>query len=221
MRRETLTILLILCLTVVSYGQTIQEIFKTLPLDYTPELSTEAKDSLIQNGIHTIPGGDSIETMKADYSAEMDFIRLEYYFTTGQSGFIVIELRKFQKIDGSTVVVYSKYGGARRAFDQHSLLTFNYAVKSLKLSENIGLPKTIETSDFLKDNLPDSLNSEKITLSTSYNLNPEEVNSIQYEINPQTDQFDKWIKTERFLYKWNGERFEKIKKTTANKTYKQ
>lgn len=211
MRRLTLVILLILSLKGLSFGQTIYEIFKSLPLEYTPELTTEAKDSLMEIGTYTIPGGDSLETMKADYSTENGYIRLEYYFTTGQSGFIVIELRKFQKTDGSAIVVYSKFGGAMRAFDQHSLLTFEYKDETLKQNKNLGLPETIETKEFLKDNLPDILNKEKITLSTSYDLNSEN-NCIEYEINPQTNQFDEWIKTDSYSFIWNGERFEKRKK---------
>lgn len=211
MRRELLTILLILSLTNLSFGQAIQEIFKSLPLEYTPELTSEAKDSLIQNGTYTFPGGDSREIMKADYLAEKDYIKLWYYFTTGQSGFIVIELRKFQKTDDSPVVVYSKFGGARRAFDQHSLLTFDYTKGSLILNENLGLPETIATREFLKDNIPNSLKTEKITLNTSYNLAPEELNSVEYQIDLQTDQYDEWIITDSFLFTWNGKRFEKRK----------
>ena len=207
MRRITLVILLTFSLIELSWGQTIQEIFKSLPLEYTVDLTNEAKDSLIKNGTYTIPGGDSIETMKVDLSAQKDYIRLEYYFTSGQDGFIVIELRKFQKSDGSIIVVYSKFGGARNAFDQHSLLTFDYNNGTFKLDEHLGLPETIETKAFLKDNLPDSL--KMITLSTSYNLYPDEANCVEYELNPQTDQFDEWIKTNKIAFMWNGERFKK------------
>ncbi|GET31522.1 hypothetical protein PbJCM13498_03850 [Prolixibacter bellariivorans] len=211
MRRVTLITLIIFSLTNLSFGQTIQEIFKALPLSYTGELTTEAKDSLIEQGTYTIPGGDSDETMKVDYSAEKDYIRLDYYYTTGQSGFIVIELRRFQKADGSFVVVYSKYGGAERAYDQDSLLTFDYENGTLKQNENLGLPENLKTRAFLKDNLPDSLKEENITLSTSYNLKPKETNGVEYEVDPQSDQFTKWIKTERILFVWNGKRFEKRK----------
>lgn len=209
MRRVTLILLITFSLTNLSFGQTIQEIFKSLPLNYTSELTTGAKDSLIEQGTYTIPDGDSDETMKVDYSAEKNYIRLYYYYTTGQRGFIVIELRRFQKTDGSCVVVYSKFGGAERAYDQDSLLTFDYENGTLKQNENLGLPENLETRAFLKDNLPDSLKGEKITLSTSYNLKPKETNCIEYEVDPQSDRFNEWIKTERILFTWNGKRFEK------------
>ncbi len=209
MRREILTVLLIFSLTNLSFAQSILEIFKSLPLEYTLELSNEAKASLMERGNYTFPGGDSIETMEAEFLAQKDFLRIAYYFTTGQSGFIVIELRKFQKIDGSLIVVYSKFGGTRRAFEQHSLLTFDYNNGTFKLNKNLGLPENIESEEFLKDNLPDSFKGDRTMLSYSFNLEPEETNGIAYEINSQTNQFDELIKTNRFLFIWNGTRFEK------------
>ncbi|MCB0712339.1 MAG: hypothetical protein KDD67_08435 [Ignavibacteriae bacterium] len=211
MKRHTLTILLFAAATNFSCGQTIQEIFKSLPSEYSLELTVEAKDSLMQYGTYTFPGGDSIETVQCDYHTEKDFIEIVLSFTTGQRAFAVIQLKKFQKIDGSIVVVYAKYGGLPAAFDQHSLLTFDYVDDSLKRNEHLGLPETIETSEFLKEDLPDSVEADKITFNTSYDVNPLEANSIEYLIDPQTSQFDDWIKTNRFSFRWNGETFEKMK----------
>jgi len=206
---KQLALVVLLTLTSLSFGQTIQEIFKSLPLDYTFDLSNDAKDSLIKNGIYTVPGGDSIETIEVEYRAKKDFISLTYYFTTGQSGFSVVEIRKFQKTDDTPIVVYSKYGGAMRAFDQHSLLTFDYKNGILTRNRNLGLPETIETKEFLKDSLPDDLNNDNFTLSTSYDLMPEEPNCVEYQINPQSNLYDEWIKTFKYSFLWNGEKFKR------------
>ncbi|BDD05554.1 hypothetical protein [Aureibacter tunicatorum] len=89
----------------LSFGQGIQEVFKSFPLMFTPRLTKEAKDSLISFGVYTLPGGDTTETMKVQYMEERGFIRLQYYFKTGQSGFVDIQFREFKKNDGSSVVV--------------------------------------------------------------------------------------------------------------------
>ncbi|WP_288369384.1 hypothetical protein [uncultured Algoriphagus sp.] len=164
----------------------------------------------MEEGNYTMPNGDSLETMSVDYLTEKDYIKLQYYFTTGQSGFIVIELKKFQKIDGTPIVVYSKFGGTPSAFEQHSLVTFDYKNGTLLANKNLGLPETLETAAFLKDNLPDGLNEEKISVSTSYNLNPGKSNQVEYEISPQSDQFDPCIETKILTFEWNGQRFQKM-----------
>jgi hypothetical protein len=211
MKKSTFILLLTICLSHGALGQTIQEIFKVLPLSYTLELSSETKNLLMEEGNYTMPNGDSLETMSVDYLAAKDYIKLQYYFTTGQSGFIVIELRKFQKIDGSPIVVYSKFGGTPSAFEQHSLVTFDFKNGTLLANKNLGLPETFETGVFLKDNLPDGLKEEKISISTFYNLNPGKSNQIDYEISPQNDQFDPWIETKKLTFEWNGRRFQKMK----------
>jgi hypothetical protein len=212
MKKQLLTLLFFFTMTCLSLGQSIEEIFRAFPLAYATELTLESKDSLIQNGTYTYPGGDEVESWKCDYASEKDFIRLIYSFPSGQSGVIIIELRKFQKIDGSLAVVYAKFGGTRSAYYQHTLLTFDYQDRSLTLNENLGLPKTIEAFQFLKDNLPDSVKTESRNLNTSYNLVSAEANSVEYLVNPETDKSEEWIKTNRFLFTWNGVRFEKSKK---------
>lgn len=212
MKKQFLTLLFFFTLESIAFGQTIEEIFRAFPLEYTIELTLEAKDSLIQNGTYAIPGGDERESLKCDYTSAKDFIQLIYSYPSGQSGIVIIEIRKFQKIDGSLAVVYAKFGGTRSTYDQHTLLTFDYQDSSLTLNENLGLPKTIEAFQFLKDNLPDSVKTPSRNLNSSYNLVPAEANSIEYLVNPSTDQAEGWIKTDRFPFTWNGERFEKSKK---------
>jgi hypothetical protein len=136
-----------------------------------------------------------------------DDIQLDYFFTTGQNGFISIEVRKFEKKNGAVVLVYAKYSGMKKAFDQYSLLTFDYSQGQLFINRNLGLPETLPQSEFLNVNIPDS---ER--LSTGYNLNSDQPNSIDYFINPHTDEEEKWIKMERIIYTWDGNKFSRISK---------
>ena len=117
-------------------------------------------------------------------------------------------MKKFQKNDGTPIVVYSKFGGSPKAFDQHILLTFSYENKSLEPIENLGLPKTIETKEFLKEKILDSLNGEKLRMSTNYSLQTNDSNCVEYNIYPEIDPYYELVKTEKFSYIWNGERFE-------------
>ena len=191
------------------FGQTIQEIFKSFPSTFIPEMTNEAKDSLLENGTYIFPKAeDYMETMKADYRTKNNYIRLQYFFPDGPSGFFIIELKKFQKNDGTPIVVYSKFGGSPKAFDQHILLTFSYENNSLEPIENLGLPKTIETKEFLKEEILDSLDGKKLKMNTSYSLKTNDSDLLEYNIYPEIAPYYEWVKTEKFSYIWNGERFE-------------
>ena len=171
-------------------------------------MTNEAKDSLLENGTYIFPKAeDYMETMKADYWAKNNYIRLQYYFPDGPSGFFIIELKKFQKNDGTPIVVYSKFGGSPKAFGQHILLTFSYENNSLEPIENLGLPKTIETKEFLKEKILDSLDGKKLKMNTSYSLKTNDSDRLEYNIYPEIDPYYEWVKTEKFSYIWNGERF--------------
>ena len=191
------------------FGQTIQEIFKSFPSTYIPEMTNEAKDSLLENGTYIFPKAeDYMETMKADYRTENNYIKLQYFFPDGPSGFFIIELKKFQKNDGTPIVVYSKFGGSPKAFDQHILLTFSYENNTLEPIENLGLPKSIKTKEFLKEKILDSLDGKKLNMNTSYSLKTNDNNCVEYNIYPEVNAYHEWVKTEKFSFKWNGERFE-------------
>src|SRR6201989_3537579 len=86
-------------------GQSMDSIFRLFPVTCTPELNSKQKDTLLRTKDYIIHGGDTIETVK--YELEIDetqqYLRYDYYFTTGQKGFNTYELRKFKKKDGSSV----------------------------------------------------------------------------------------------------------------------
>ncbi|WP_026965990.1 hypothetical protein [Algoriphagus terrigena] len=210
MKRLKFILLFLVLLSEYSVGQSMEEVFKSIPINYTPELSSGGKDSLIHFGVYTIPGGDTLSTMEiAVTESKPDFIQFNLYFSTGQKMFSITEIRTFKKKDGSTIVVFAKSGGLQRAFDQYSLLTFEYSDGDVVLSRELGLPETIAWNEFLKSNLPDSLKLQEMTLSTSYDLYPQTSNAIAYLLNPQTQQFNDWIGEVEFLYVWNGNKFER------------
>jgi len=201
MKKYCCIISFVLSFVNLSSGQTIAELFNALPNDYTPQLLKSSKDSILQYKTFTIPGGDSDDTEEITLSEENeDFIRLDYLYTTGQNGFMTIELRRFINKNVDIVLVYSRHSGMKKAFDQYELLTFDYYNGQLSLNNNLGLPKTIPQSFFVNTSQ---------TLSTGYNLNSNELNSIEYYIVP--DPFsDDTIRTEKIIYRWDGNKFNRL-----------
>ena len=213
-RKLVLTIAILGLTTAISHGQTIQEIFKALPLEYTPELTKIEKDSLIMFGTYILPGGDSLEMSKYDYNSDTEnYIHLESSYINGPSGFFVIELRKFTKQDGKVIVVYAKYGGGPRMFDQHELIVFDYSSNKFTLNKTIKLPSTIEAKEFLKNPLPKNFNKHySNSLSSSYDLNPSDIEGVEYMAYPQVASDEVFMETQGFIYKWNGDTFLKSKR---------
>lgn len=214
MKKQILFILLLLFSAIPLEAQTIEEIFHSLPAAYTPELTETAKDSLVQFNSYSIPGDDPREIMKVSIiEKDEDFMRLQYYFTTGQRAFINIEIRVFTNRDGEPLIVYARYGGLPKAFDQHMLTTFNYSNGSLTRTIEKLLPETIAAREFLKPEFVENFDSELQEISTGYDLDPEEKNSIEYKLEPQfIFGKDHWIHTYSIFFRWNGEIFEKREK---------
>ncbi len=200
-------------LTISSNSQTIDDYFKSLPAKYSFDLTKTAKDSLLIYENYTIPGGDSSSTEVIGITEKRnDFIELHYGFSTGQRAFQIIQLRLFKKIDGTPLIVYSKFGGLQRAFDQHFLITYEYKKGNLLKTPEVFLPETIPFNSFIKQDIPESLRTKYKMLSTSYNLYPKILNTIEYVLSPQflyeNTEFEQWIKTLSIQYKWNGLEFE-------------
>ena len=196
----------------LSYEQSMESIFNLLPRESTPELNSEQKKILLKNKEYIIPNGDSLETVK--YSLEIDetnqYLRYEYYFTTGQKGFNTYEIRKFKKKDGSSLIVFSSYGGAIKAFDQTELVTFEYKNKRLSKTKNNPLPGKINIDRFLKANTPDSIRKEvEIYSNRSFDLSPELKNEIGYRVSFEiiNDEIEKYLLGDVILFPWTGKGF--------------
>lgn len=211
MKKFNLLILYFLFSTIKSDAQIIEEILLSLPAEFTPELTETAKDSLLQFSSYTIPGDDPREIMEVAITEKSkEFIQLTYSFTTGQRAFVIIQIRVFRKRDDKPLIVYAKFGGLPRAFDQHILKTYNFS-NGFLVETKEKLSKSIGVKEFLKPKVVDEFAFDLEIMSTSYELNPEEKNSIEYKLESQIiygkGEIENLIQTYDFLFTWNGETF--------------
>ena len=205
----------LLVLLIASYyhlsGQNIEAIAKMLSPELLPKLTESRIDSLLTDGHYIIPGGDTIVTEQ--YHVEQygdEYLKLTFSFDPGPSGYFIIELRRFNRVNGSPIVVYTKWGGGRRVYDQHNLLVFEYEEDKLVESKTVVLPKKLSDLDYYQSNLPDSVDQTQLKAgSTSYDLNPERVNGVSYNANGS--QHLEWFNDSCCAYIWNGKEFEKSK----------
>lgn len=135
-----------------SYSQSMTDIFRLLPADYTPGLNSKQKDTLLMKREYTLPGGDSLETIKykIDSLGFSYYLEYNYSFTTGQRGFLQFELRKFIRKDGSILIIYSRYGGVPVDTHQQGLIAFEYKNNKLFLSKQNLLNKKVAINYFEK-----------------------------------------------------------------------
>lgn len=193
------------------HGQTMTSFFRQLPIDWTPSLSTMQKDSLLQKGDYVIPGGDSLNTSKYSVdTSSSDYLRCEYYFTTGQKAFIRYELRRFTKTDGKQFIVYSKYGGMEKAYSQVDLKIFYIVDGRIKEDANQKLlPNKVPIKEFLKQGAPAFTKTDLQKVANDcYDLSPEVQNHIVFRIAPNgSTDFEQWILGYTMSFTWNGSTF--------------
>ena len=214
-------LLLLIILIIFSLGdslaQTMTSIFRQLPIECTPGLSGKQRDTLIIKGDYILPG-DSLETVKysIDTSGTKDYLRYEYNFTTGQSGFIVFELRRFQKENGKKFIVFSRYGGLRHNYYQHELKIFD--IENDCLTENASqalLPREVGINNFVKEQTPEAteIKIEK-AVSSCYQLYPEVESQIEWAIFPEySHEYDQFVLGLTLTFTWTGNSFERKLKT--------
>ncbi|MFT3823015.1 MAG: hypothetical protein QM731_03810 [Chitinophagaceae bacterium] len=186
------------------------EIFRLLPLSCTPELGPQQKDTLLLTGVYTVPGGDSIETVKytIDTNFNADYLRYEYGFTTGQQGFLYFELKRFYRTNGSVFVVFSRYGGAPIVFSQHELQMFDIVNGALVSSKEQLLPLKVPLKYFLKKGTPDAARAKlEKNVNTAYDLSPDVSNTIRYSIAFHTFEEETHIAASVMIFTWNGKTF--------------
>ena len=188
------------------------DIFRLLPADCTPELDSKQRDTLLKNGEYILPGGDSMETIKYDIDSfgYSNYLHYVFSFTTGQNAFVGFELRKFKRNDSSIFIVYSRVGGALRAYDQHDLFIFDYKNGKLILSKERLLPVNIPVKNFLKKETPDSIAKKiKSYVMATYILHSENPNTISFNLYPGVplDEYEKNILGYTMLFTWNGKSF--------------
>lgn len=211
--RFLISILLFLFISFNSLAQSMAEILRLLPAEHALDLDLKQRDTLLQNGEYILPGGDSLETIKFELSLddESGYIRFSLGFTTGQNGFVLIELRRFKRNDGSILIVYSRVGGALRAYDQHDILFFDYKNSKLVLSKKKLLPVNIPIKDFLNKGTPDSIVKKiQSRVTGTYSLDPADLKSFSYNLIPSvSEDLEKYILRYSMIFTWNGKSFTK------------
>ncbi len=213
MTRKVVIFVATCLLTITAIGQTMTSIFRQLPSECTPQLTATERDILLKNGSYTIPGGDSIETTQysIDTLGAKDYLRYEFNFTTGQAGFIAFELKSLRTTDGRRLIIFSRCGGMKRAYNQQEIKI--YELKNATLiedSKNKLLPLTISITNFLKKETPDKVKSKiEQSVSSCYDLKPETPNELEFAIFPQSPlgNEDEWILGYAITFTWTGNSF--------------
>lgn len=195
-------------------SQSLADVFKLLPLECTPELSYKQRDTLLMDGAYTLPVKDSLEIVEYTIDTESDsnYIRYDYNFTTGQTAFIVFELRKFKTGDGKVFIVFSRYGGLPTAFEQNALKIYYPESDTLReFKHQKLLPEAVDVEDFLKPGTPNSIKTKLHDMvSCSYDLSPAEDEVYIRLVNQtETGEDEKWIASYIYAFTWNGKVFKK------------
>ena len=200
----------------LSDAQTIGSIFISLPKDCIPDLNISQKKFLLKNKEYILPGGDSLETIK--YTIAVDeknqYLSCKMNFTTGQNGFSIIQIRKFIKKDGGSLIVFSRYGGLLHSYFQDEIRCFNSRNNKLTEIKNKPLPDSIGINRFFKSNTPDSLRVKLGSyISTSNDLRPELENAIAFKIFSQVNdgEAEKYIIGNSMHFIWTGLKFRESK----------
>jgi len=214
--RLSLTFILVGTLALNSNCQDMAGLFRLLPIAYTPELKNKGKEILIRKGEYTIPGGDSTDMEK--YSIDTDrtknYLRCEDGYTTGQRGFSIIEIKKFKKLNGEFILVFSKYGGVPVEFDQQEFKVFDIKKGKLIESKENLIPNDIGLKNLLRTGYSDSLFTLiKNNTNSSFLLNSETENEIEFRISSplDIDDYKNYMIGNVILFTWNGQSFVKRK----------
>lgn len=209
-----LTSILIVTFVFGSKCQSMTGLFRLLPVACTPELNNKEKEILIEKGEYIVPGGDSYETVKysIDTAEVKNYLRCEYGFTTGQRGFIIIEIKKFQRANGEFILVYSQYGGVPIEFEQREFKIYNIRKGKLIESKEIMIPKDVGLKNVLKPGYSDSLFTEiKNNSNSSFLLDSDKENELEFRISSplDLDHYKKYMIGNVMLFTWNGLAFVK------------
>lgn len=204
-------------------GQGIGDIFRLLPPEYVDGLSIDARNELLKNRkfypAENIPDEDVEVYELAALDSIKNFLRIEMTYETGQAGFIVFEMRSFDKADGNKLVVLSSFSGAHDMFGQNQLQVFNYRNNQLTEATKDYLPQDLGVRDFVKSNTPDSLIVEyENNSSNCYSLGYEGENITYRFYDRNIDRFgidSSWIIGNAIEFEWTNDQF--VRKPVENK----
>ena len=206
---------LLLIFPLFGNSQTMQSIVRQLPIECLPDLNIKQRDVLLKKSFLELPDGDSLERVQYELDTPVlkNYISFGLSFPTGQAGFTNFELKRFKTISGSSLIIFSKYGGARSLYSQDTLKIF--MLNNGKLMENKGqnlLPQSISFNDFLKKQTPDSIRKKIESYSNScYYLNREKSKEIEFNLSTpfMSEELEKWLLGDTFIFTWNGKSFKR------------
>lgn len=189
-----------------SFGQTISEIFRLLPLELTQDLDDQKKDSLLLLEPYTIPRGSTEETVIYDVNSHSeDYLEISYYFTTGQQGFMSHKLMRVE-LAGKNAVIYSKCSGTYSVFHQQEFIIFELFDNGLVQIADSLTPQKINHKKFLKSNTPDPMVAsfgEDLGINGCFQLLIEEQEiTIEYRIIEQLHSVSPWLEYNTLRLTW-------------------
>lgn len=203
-----------------AFNETMVDVFMALPIEYTPELYSTGKDSLIQFGYYKFPNSDSLEIRKIngnDFYFNISYYNIHkpvkrIYWPSSNGGHydgliispnIFLQLKEFNNYN----IIIASFGYSDNK--QLKILNYNGGV----LSESyVQFPDTPMISNFLKENTPDSvssiLNSKvRVYIDLIENKKDQFAFSIASII---TEENTQWIKTDRIYYRLENETFIRV-----------
>jgi len=205
--------ILLLVLPLPGKSQSMQSIVLQLPQAYVPDLDSKQRQLLLKKVFYELPGGDSEETIQYELDTPVlkNYIHFGFNFTTGQAGFGSFELKRFKRITGQDLIIFSRFGGASSLYEQHYLKIF--FLDKGKLTEDRKqklLPQSINLIAFLKKQTPDSIRKKiEGSINSCYSLDPEKDNQIEFNLSTQfmDDSLKKWLLGDSFIFTWNERSF--------------
>jgi len=228
----------IILLTFDLKGQSISEFFKLVPTEYVDSMSVADRVKLMNNDTFYPKDNDDscIEEYHLEYlDTERNFLRVESDYKTGQAAYGIIELRSFTKKNGNKILVVSNGAGIHQEFHTNEIVVFDYQKGKLQISRTASLPSHLDVNNFIKTNTPDSLKTEYLSFSGSYDLGI--IDGIAQDVNGKTnsrplpnityklyDQEMDWYNIDgsyllgnTIEFIWNGDRFVRQKVTKKDK----
>ena len=189
-------------------AQEIDRDFFEFPEELIHGLTTDQRIKLAQKRSFHFPKSDERELGKYDLETEgPDHVLMRFTMLSGQSGFFNIELRRFERVDGSYFWLYSKYGGTRSVFEQHELFGLEEIEGKWERIDPPGLPVRLDNLLFAARELTGEELASLQSWSSYFDLKNEANDFITYLLFPiGSTQKDTFFR-EELTFQWNGERF--------------
>lgn len=209
---KSIFILFLICFMPMNLiAQEIDRDFFEFPEELIPGLTADQRDKLAQTRSFYFPKSDQREVMKYDLeTAGPDHMLIRSTMPSGQSGFFNIELRRFERGNGSYFWLYSKYGGTRSVFEQHELFGLEEINGEWERIDPPGLPVRLDNLLFAARDLTGEELASLQFWSSYFDLKNEANDFITYLLFPTGSTQKATFFREELTFQWNGERFVRI-----------